>query len=529
MSNLQQSFTRRSFLKHTALGIAGTGFLGLTAGCQKNNQDENQTAQTSSSTPKHGGTIRMGVIGGQQAGSLDPHLSPIGGSIIRGFAIYNKLWEWDENMLPRLTLAEFAEPNHNASEWTIRLKKGLEFHHGKTIGADDVLFSLRRLTDPKLASPFRHLVQWIDRDRLQKVDPYTIKIRFIDKILGFVALPETWVNFGGIVPTDFDPIHNPVGAGPYKVKSFVPGQRSVFTRFENYFRTGQPYADEFEIIDFKDQISRLNALLAGQIDIANAITPEYIKILEQAKQIQTVRSQSNIYHGFDFNTAKAPFDKPEVRQAFRLIANREELVQKALNGEGRIANDLYSPQDPVYLSSVAQRQQDITRAKVLLAQAGYADGINLELVSLAGDASKAAIVFAEQAKQANINIRVKQVDSTVFASPQRSEWQISTNAGNVGGPYLSTATTNDSPLSTTAKINFHHPEFSELFFKGLSEPDLAKRTQYLHEAQKIQHEQGGLLIWGFSNVIDAAHQNIGGLQAENTQFATWRFEKLWKK
>lgn len=527
MSNQQQSITRRSFLKHTALGVAGTGILGMSTGCQKNNQEESNNSQTS--TPQHGGTIRMGVIGGQQTGSLDPHLSPIGGSIIRGFAVYNKLWEWDEHMLPRLALAEFAEPNHNASEWTIRLKKGLEFHHGKTVTADDILFSVRRLTDPKLASPFRHLVQWIDRDRLEKVDPYTVKIRFIDSIPGFIALPETWVNFGGIVPTDFDPIHNPVGAGPYKVKSFIPGQRSVFTRFENYYKADQPYADEFEIIDFKDQVSRLNALLAGQIDIANAITPEYIKILEQAKQIQTVRSQTNIHHGFDFNTAKAPFDKVEVRQAFRLIANREELVQKALNGEGRIANDLYSPQDPVYLSSVAQRQQDIAKAKTLLAQAGYANGLDIELISLVGDASKAALVLAEQAKQANVNIRVKQVDSAIFNGPQRSEWQISTNAINVGTPYLSTAVVNDAPLASSAKINFNQPEFSELFFKGLSEPDLAKRKYHLHQAQKIQHAQGGLLIWGFSNVIDAANQSIGGLQAENTQFSTWRFEKLWKK
>ena len=527
MSISHKNITRRRFIQNTALGIAGTGTIGLIAGCQKSNQQED-IAQSDTS-PKHGGIIRMGVIGGQQTGNLDPHLSPLGGSIIRGFAIYNKLWEWDEQMLPRLALAEFAEPSKDASEWTIRLKKGLEFHHGKTISADDILFSIGRLTDPKLASPFRHLVQWIDRDRLEKVDPYTVKIRFSKKIKGFMALPETWVNFGGIVPTDFDPDTNPVGAGPYKVKSFIPGQRSVFSRFENYFKSGQPYADEFEIIDFKDQVSRLNALLSGQIDIANSITPEYIKILEQAKHIQTVRSKTNIHHGFDFNTSKAPFDQVEVRQAFRLLANREELVQKALNGEGRIANDLYSPQDPVYLSSVPQRQQDIAQAKALLAQAGYPDGLELELISLAGDPSKAAVIFAEQAKKANVTIRVKQVDTAIFNSPQRAQWQISTNGVNVGTPYLSTAVVNDSPLSTTQKINFNHPQFSELFYQGLAEPDLEKRKTYLQQAQQIQHEQGGLLIWGFGHVIDAANKTIGGLESENTQFATWRFEKLWKK
>lgn len=532
MSNDQQGLNRRKFLKNTALGIASTASaVGLLTGCDRT---QNTSASAHSDTqnigaqqPKHGGTIKMGVIGGQQAGNLDPHLSPIGGSIIRGFAVYNKLWEWDENMLPRLALAEFAEPNTNASEWTIRLKKGLEFHHGKTVSADDIIFSLQRLTDPKLASPFRNLVQWIDRDQLKKLDPYTVKISFVKDIPGFYALPETWVNFGGIVPTDFDPITNPVGAGPYRVKSFVPGQRSVFTRFENYFKNDRPYADSFEIIDFKDQISRLNALLSGQIDIANSITPEYIQILEKAKNIQTVRSKTNIHYGFDFNTQKTPFDRQEVRQAFRLIANRTALVQQALNGEGRVANDLYSPQDAVYLD-LPQRKQNIEEAKKLLAQAGFQNGLTVELVSLAGDPSKAAVVFAEHAKLANVTVNVRQVDSATFNSPQRANWQISTNAGNVGTPYLSTAVVNDAPIAATNKINFKDPEYSKLFLKGLSEPDLGKRREILHQAQKIQHERGGLLIWGFGNVIDAANQNIGGLTVENTQFATWRFEKLWK-
>ena len=529
MSMESHSLNRRAFLKNTALGIASTGAVSLLAGCDQSTEKESVRLDSAqkSIAPKHGGSIKMGVIGGQQTGNLDPHLSPIGGSIIRGFAIYNKLWEWDEQMLPRLALAEFAEPNATASEWTIRLKKGLEFHHGKTVSADDVIFSIQRLTDPKLASPFRHLVQWIDRDRLEKLDPYTVKIKFTKDIPGFYALPETWVNFGGIVPTDFDPITNPVGAGPYKVKSFIPGQRSVFTRFENYFKSERPYADEFEIIDFKDQISRLNALLSGQIDIANAITPEYSQILEKAKHIQTVRSKTNIHHGFDFNTQKAPFDRPEVRKAFRLIADRNALVQQALNGEGHVANDLYSPQDGVYLT-LPQRQQNIDQAKQLLAQAGFPNGLNVELISLAGDPSKAAIVFAEQAKLANVTIHVKQVDNATFNSAQRANWQISSNAINVGTPYLSTAIVNDAPIATTGKINFKDKEYESLFLQGLSEPDFNKRKVILHKAQHIQHERGGLLIWGFSNVIDAANQSIGGLLPEHTQFATWRFDKLWK-
>lgn len=526
MTNQTFLLSRRKFLTQSLTALGGVSLLGSLSGCGPSPDNSTESKTASSATPKHGGVIRLGLIGGQQSGSLDPHLSASGSGITRGFAIYNKLWEWDENMLPRLALAEFAEPNHNASEWTIRLRKGLEFHHGKTITADDVIFSVKRLTDPKLASPFRNLVQWIDRDRIQKLDEYTVRIPFISTIPGFVALPETWVNFGGIVPTDFDPIHNPVGAGPYKVKEFIPGQRSVFTRFNNYFKADKPYADSFEVIDFKDQVSRLNALLAGQIDVANAISPEYIKILEQAKHIQTIRSATNTHNSFDFNTQQAPFNDPRVRQAFRLIANREELVQRGLNGQGRIANDLYSPQDPAFLN-LPQRQQNIAEAKNLLKQAGFKDGLSVELVTPVSSAQP-ALIFAEQAKQANVNIRVKQVDFATFNGPDRSKWQLSSNATNVGTPYLSTAVVNDAPISTTNRVNFKDPEYSELFFKALAEPDLAKRKIHLAQAQKIQHERGGMLIWGFSHTIDAAAKNIGGLAPEHTIFPTWRFEKLWK-
>lgn len=529
MSNQQGSISRRKFLINSLAGLGSVSLFSQFAGCESKSSEQHRSdGQNTLSKPQHGGTIRMGVIGGQQSGNLDPHLSPVGSSIIRGFAVYSKLWEWDENMLPRLALAEFAEPNANASEWTIRLKKGLEFHHGKSIRSEDVIFSILRLSDPKLASPFRSLVQWIDRSEVKKLDDYTVRIRFNSNIPGFVALPETWVNFGGIVPTDFDPVTNPIGAGPFKVKEFIPGQRSVFTRFENYFKANEPYADHLEIIDFKDQISRLNALLAGQIDYANSISPEYVKILESAKHIQTIRSQSYINNGFDFNTQVAPFNQVKVRQAFRLIANREELVKRALNGEGRIANDLYAPQDPTFLSAVPQRQQNISEAKKLLAEAGYADGLQIELVTTAGAASQSALIFAEQAKAANVKIIVKQVDLATFNGQQRSTWQISTNTTNVGTPYLSTAVVNDGPISTTGKVNFNDAEYSQLFFKGLAEPDLQKRKRYLQQAQKIQYQRGGMLIWGFSTVIDAASKQMGGLQPEHTQFSTWRFEKLWK-
>lgn len=148
--------TRRELIKQTGLGVGAFAAISL-IGCSKpdSSSSESATAATpQNDTPKKGGVIKIGVINGNQAGNLDAH-KPIGmSSAFRGWPLYAKLWEWGRDIQPKLALAEFAEPNNDGTKWTIRLKKGLEFHHGKTITADDVIFSLRRLTDPKLASPF---------------------------------------------------------------------------------------------------------------------------------------------------------------------------------------------------------------------------------------------------------------------------------------------------------------------------------------------------------------------------------------
>lgn len=508
MSGLD-GFTRRGLL-------GGAGASLLLAGCGTDGGKAPTTA-------RRGGRLRLGILDGERSGNLDAHKPLGGGSTIRGFAMYAKLWEWSSDMLPQLALAESAEANANASAWDIRLRPGLEFHNGKTITADDVIFSIRRITDPQLASPYGALVSPVDRDNVRKLDDRTVRIP-IRAGAGFVALPETWTNFGGIVPVDYHPVTNPVGAGPYRLKSFEPGQRAVFTRFENYFKPNRPYPDELEIIEFKDQTARIAALLAGQIDLANAILPEHAGLIRQDKRAQILVSQTNGWQSFDMNTTQGPFADQRVRQAFRLLADREELVRRALQGEGRIANDLYAPQDPTFDNTIAQRRQDLDQARSLLRQAGQ-EGLATELV-VGGSQVSAALVFAEQAKRIGVTLKVRQVDGATFAGPARRKWPVSTG-GTLGVPWLSTALHTDAPTAVANKTNFSDPRFAELFGQALATPDVTARAGLVHQMQRIQYDSGGLLIWGFANTLDGVGPRVGGIKAEHSHFPTWRFDQMW--
>lgn len=498
-------------------GAAGAAL--LLSGCGKSGE----AGSTAPAKPRRGGTLKLGIVDGERSGNLDAH-KPLGlGSTIRGFAMYAKLWEWDDTMQPKLALAESVEPNANASAWDIRLKPGLEFHNGKTITADDVLFSIRRITDPKLASPYGALVSPVDRDGVRKLDERTVRIP-IREGRGFVALPETWTNFGGIVPVDYDPVTNPVGAGPYRIDKFEPGQRATFKRFDNYFKPNRPYPDALEILEFKDQTARIGALLAGQIDLANAILPEQAGLIRSDRPARILTSPTNGWQSFDMNTKDGPFADVRVRQAFRLLVDRDELVRRALQGEGRIANDLYAPQDPTFDRSIAQRRQDLDQAKSLLRQAGQ-EGLRTELV--VGPANvAAALVLAEQAKRVGVDVRLRQVDAATFAGPARRDWQVSTG-GTLGVPWLSTALHIDAPSAVANKTNFHDPRFTALFDQALAQPDLVARSELVHQMQRIQHDEGGLLIWGFANTLDGVGPRVGGITAERSHFPTWRFDRMW--
>lgn len=506
--------------RRAILGGGAGLLLASLAGCGRGKSD----AALAGGKPQRGGLLRVGTIENTQSGNLDVH-KPLGAGVIRGWALYAKLWEWTRDCTPRLALADFSEVAADGLSLTVRLKKGLEFHHGKSIGADDVIYSIRRLADPALASPYAALVSPVDRDRIDKLDDLTVRIHARDG-QGLVALPETWISFGGIVPTDYHPITNPVGAGPFRLKKFVPGQRSSYTRFENYYKPGQPYLDELEIVEFGDETARAYALQSGQIDLADLVPAEQARLLRANPGVHVVVSPTNNTQSFDMNVLDPVFQDVRVRQAFRFAADRADLVKRALHGEGAVGNDLYGPDDPTFDHAIAQRPHDRDRARALLKAAGF-EGLKTAITT-SGSGTGAALVFAQQLKTIGVDLQVQQVDAAAFNGPLKGKRAISTGGIPARG-FLPSALHYDAPTATNNRSNFHDPRFGELINAALREPDLAKRTPLVHEAQAIQYERGSLVIWGFNHVRAAATSKVGGVLPEKTQFAGWRFDEFWRR
>jgi peptide/nickel transport system substrate-binding protein len=183
-----------------------------------------------------------------------------------------------------------------------------------------------------------------------------------------------------------------------------------------------------------------------------------------------------------------------------------------------VANDLYSPYDPAYNDELPQRKQDLDQAKSLLQQAGQSD-LRVELVTspVFQGIVEAAQVIAEQAKGAGVSIEVRKVDPGTFYGDNYLQWAFAQDFWATR-TYLSQVAQGSLPDSPFNETHWKDPEFLDLIAQARAELDDAKRTDLLHEAQRIEYERGGLIVWSFSNQVDAYSTTVGGFHPARSGF-----------
>ena len=502
----EASLTRREVLHRALAGAALVGAGGLARVLPA-------SAATIAAAPKKGGMLRVGVAGGGAKDKLDAHTSVSYPDIARVFALYEPLATRNAAYEIEMTLAEEISPNSAGDEWTVRLKPGIEFHNGKTVTADDAIFSLQRIMDPKDPKVGAPGFADVDPAGFKKLDSRTFAIRLKRSYAVFDDQLAQYYN--GIVPVDYDP-KNPVGTGPFKYATFTPGERSTFPANNKYWRSGEPYVESVAIIDFPDDTARVNALLSGQVDAIDNVPLGQIRVIQGNPALKALIAETGGWLPFTMRVDQAPFDDVRVRQAMRLIADRPQLIEQSLAGQGRIANDLYSPFDPCYAADLPQRHQDLDQAKSLLKAAGHSD-LTVELVTapVAAGLVEAAQVFAEQAKSAGVTVNVKKVDSGVFYGDNYLKWTFAQDFWFTRN-YLPQVAQGSLPTAAYNETHWSDPKFISLIDEARGTVDKVKRCAILHEAQKMEYDSGGHIIWGFKNQVDAHSAKVTGFQPART-------------
>jgi peptide/nickel transport system substrate-binding protein len=343
----------------------------------------------------------------------------------------------------------------------------------------------------------------------------------------FVEQLSSYFYYLYVIPVGYDP-KRPVGTGPFAYKSFAPGEQSYFTRYDSYFKSGLPHVDSVTITDFADATSQVNALTSGQIDAAGNIEGAQAKIMKSTAGFRVLSAKTGAMTPFTMRVDRPPFNDVRVRQAFRLIVDRPQLVSSALDGLGTVGNDVSSPYDPAYDKSL-KRSQDIEQAKHLLKKAGQ-EKLTVSVVTapIALGTVEAAQVFAEQAKAAGVNINVHQVTATEFFGSNYLSWTFSQDWWYYS-PYLAQVAQELLPKSPYNETHWRDPHYVALYNEANRTLDINKRYEIEHEMQKIDFEEGGLIIASYNDVNDAYSDKLQGLQPASTglPLMNYGFDQIW--
>jgi peptide/nickel transport system substrate-binding protein len=500
--------TREDLLRRAAVG----GAVVLASGSFA----ELAEAALEAQRPKRGGTFRIGVSGGGAGDFIDGQnivTRPDQARIVTG---WETLVTFNSDF--RLVFEGLAEEvsSKTGEVWTIRVRDGIEFHNGKTLGAADVIYSLQRLVNPKLKLFGGAALASLDPKRMKKLDKRTVRLTLKRK--DGTILDALGQYIAGIVPVGYSPnaigrARPNIGTGPYKVQSFTPGERSVHVRNPNYWRSGQPYFDRVIIINFADDTARVNALLSGQIDAMTDVPPSQVRVVNGRAGKKVLESPSAAWTPICMRVDAAPFNDVRVRQAMRLIANRPQMISQALAGHGRVGNDLYAPFDEAYNRALPQRRQNIERAKSLLRAAGRSDlRVDLQSTNGAVGMNEGAQVFAQQARAAGVTINVKILDGDTFYGDQYLKWPMSTDFWGSRN-YLSQVAAGSLPTSPYNETHWPaNNRFLSLYAKAIGTVNRKKRTEILHEMQKMEYDSGGYIVWGFSTLLDGYSTKLKGLK-----------------
>jgi peptide/nickel transport system substrate-binding protein len=446
--------------------------------------------------------------------TLDPaHINNIADSM-HVYAAYEPLIWIDSSFNLAPDLAESWSSNPDGTQWTFKLRQGVKFHDGSDFTADDVVFTYRRLIDPKTGSPAAAELSFLKPDGIQAIDAHTVRFTSQRPVVEMPLLLST--KFALILSSKAQPesiATHENGTGPFIVESFLPeAPRTTLKRNPNYWRQGYPKASCIEISSITDPVSRAAALRSGQADILVTADPSTLDSLRSAN-VSLAEAKGGTFFIMAMETDVPPFNDVRVRQAMKKVIDREAMVKLALLGYGDAGND--NPIPPTAPDAYTREvpKQDIEGAKALLAAAGFPNGLKVDLYNCAGECYPGTNVmvqaYKEMASAAGIEVNI-------VAYPSDTYW----NDIWLKKPFFVSYWSRRPDVSafpvgyrTDAKYNETHwmrKDFDALLNKAESTTDPAARTALYQQAQKTLTEEGGAIIPLFTTIVAAMRQGCSG-------------------
>jgi len=486
------ALTRRGLI---GAGLAGTGLLALPSGA------------AAVSVPRRGGSIRVATQSSSTADTLDPAKGGFSTDYVRHYMLYNGLTKTGADLIPRPSLAQTIESRDRVT-WSITLRRGVRFHSGRELTSADVVWSLNRHLDPRLGSKMATIAKQFAEVRAD--GRYGVVIR----LTGANAdLPAILSQSHFLIIRSGEAKPSGDGTGPFRLEQLKPGVRTVVTRNPDYWIPGRPYLDRIEMISIPDEVSRVNALLAGSVQLVNAVNPRSTRRVESSPGHALIATPSALYTDLIMRQDQLPTGNPDFVAAIKHLIDRP-LVKRALfRNYATIGNDQpIPPFHPYFNPAVPQTQLDLDKARWHLKRSGLT-GVRLPMYAAAAAEGSVdmASILQEYGARVGLNLAVNRVPADGYWATHWMKHPMS--FGNTN-PRPTADLTFSLFFKSDAEWNesgWKNPHFDQLLLQARGEADQAKRKALYGEMQLLAHDHCGVVIPVFISLIDGYDRRLKGM------------------
>lgn len=457
---------------------------------------------------------------------LDPAFTVSSDEYVATQTIYDNLTRLDEALKPIPSVATSWESPDGGTTWIFKLRSGVRFHHGRELDAEDVVFSINRVLDPKAGSPGRRAIGPIKT--VVADTPSTVKFTLEGPFADFPAVMSG--TFSRIVPRDASENLNqkPVGTGPFKYKEWVPGQHLKLERNEAYWMSGLPKLSEVWLVSYPAQAAEQSALSSGETQMMWDVPSSLVPVVGKLPNVQLTEISSTAFQPIVMRSDRPPFNDPRVRRAVKHAINREAVMRFVLQGRGVVAQDTPVPPSSALRAEVKAPAYDVAKAKALMKEAGHEAGFQVKLFASneRSGCIETAQVIKPMLEAIGIRVEIQQVPWDRFnAEVWKKETFFVSNW--VGRPTI------DEQLypyfhSTGSwnEYNYSNPELDKLLDDARRDlnPDTRKATYA--KIQEILAFEGPAIIPYFSNYSTARAKSVQGLPVSPLKWVDFREASL---
>ena len=496
-----------------------------------------------------GGTFKFCLPYGGQVFGLDPHKSTRTQDRIVELNINRSLYQWDAaTNKPVLALADKVTSSEDGRVYTYFLKKNIKFHNGRTLTADDIIWSYERMMDPVLALPAALPVRIIKGAKelekgeatsmsgLKKIDDYTLEITLTDPVdpsynlyqIVTAILPREEVEKRGASFTT-----NPVGCGPFMFEKWTKGSEVILKKFPDYYEKGLPYLDKIVFKIMGENAAMDMAFKAKELDATIVGANQYLAYKQDPEISKNMIEVAEMYTRLMvFNLDYKPFNDKRVRQAINYAIKSDLIIEKYLKGKAFTTTGFLPTTSPAFDPDQKGYTYNLEKAKELMKAAGYEKGFTVEVLCTTSKSYGVGVVEAiiPFLKKINIAVKPQLVEGAVLAERARSgEFQAVTWSLESGPDPLQALMRFHSGNSRSAGnySNYQSAEFSGLLDQAAKERNYDAKIALLKKADAVFKEDAPVWFFNYNKAIISYHPWVHGIQSVAPEMMYQDLSKIW--